>query len=137
LSFPKDLDWIATLLVNLERSVGAGVIWALVFLVFGVRAEFGALQLLLLFPIAYFFGFVPLGIVGDWLSERGVPWAGLISGIASLAILVGDPLVYAVSRAAPHLVPVADFKVFNRVMLLFVVKSPDARTEPDRFDLKA
>ena len=125
MSLIEDTDWKHTLIVNLERAVGASIVWAIVRAFGWLPNEWSPIGVLFGFPFFYFFGLLPLGLIGIKLQERGVSWVGLAGTVASVAILAGDPLVYALSKAAPHLVPVSDFKLFNRVLILLVQKNDE------------
>ena len=118
----SDTDWKSTLLLNLERAVAAGIVWTVIILVSGFPVS-ESLKWLYQFPIMYLVGLVPIGLIAIKLGEQGIEWAKIVGGIISLLIIVGDPIIYAVHKLLPGVVPVDQFKMFNRVLVLLVGKS--------------
>lgn len=126
MSMFSNLDWRATLIVNAERAFAAGVVWAAVD-GFGL-IDFSAkpYEILYIFPFA-FFAIGPLWwFIGKKLMEHGVQAAAFIMLAASAAIIVGDPLVWLLKKALPQAVPVEEFSVFNKVLVIAVQKPTDA-----------
>jgi hypothetical protein len=118
-SFTEDISrvlWKETAWHNALRAVGAGIVWSLLMLVTGSPGE--SLGMLVLLPFVYFVFLMPVGVIAAWLSA--IPFVGLITRIVSLIIVVGDPLVYALSRYEPRWVPVdrPDFFAFRVVIFV-------------------
>lgn len=119
----NETDWKSTLILNEERAVAAGIVWAVVMIIWSPpnHSLVDSLKTLYEFPLGYMFVLLPLGLLAAKLHESGIEWAGIFAGIVSLLIVVGDPLVYAASKLLPRLVPITGFKIFNRVLVLFVI----------------
>lgn len=121
----NETDWTSTLILNGERAIASGIVWALVMLSWSPpdQSWIDSLKICYEFPIAYMFGLLPLGLLAIKLNEHGIEWAGIFVGIVSLLIVVGDPLVYAASKLLPRLVPFTGLKFFNRVLVLLVPRT--------------
>jgi hypothetical protein len=115
-------DWKSTVILNLERAVAAGIFWTVVFVLWSPAGQSTgeSLKWLYQFPAVYLLAFMPLGILAAKLHQHGVNWAGVFTGFVSLLMVVGDPIVYALSKFAPAIVPVGRFKMFNRVLVMLV-----------------
>ena len=121
----SDADWKSTLLLNFERAAAAGIVWTVVTLLTAPNNQSvtESLKMLYMFPLGYLFGLMPIGLIAIKLGEQGIEWAKIVGGVISLLIVVGDPIVYLLSKLLPHIVPVQQFKMFNRVLVLLVSKS--------------
>lgn len=114
--------WKDTLWYNGLRSVGAGIVLAVVFSFIGSGSgEPMAGLSMLAFPGAYFMVFVPLG----WILEKlsAIPFVPLFNLFLGLFVAVGDPLVWLTHRLAPEAVPVEKASFF-RPRVLILVRSP-------------
>jgi hypothetical protein len=125
----KDIAWGPTVLLHLMRSVCAAVVWTIVAFACGAKAE--ALQILIMVPLQYLISVpVILGLckvvagifnaVG--LGEFANLGYGLVSLIGALGIMVGDPILFALNKIKPGLLPVEKFGFLNFCMVLFVMK---------------
>ncbi len=122
----KHVSWPDTLKYNFVRSAAAGIVWCLLGLLSG--AKWQSFQMLL-FPICYFIFMLPLGMLTGWLSGRGVPWVGLFAAFVALSVAIGDPLVFALKKAKPELLPVDHPRFFSLRVVIFVLNQA-ASTEP-------
>jgi hypothetical protein len=125
----KDIAWGQTILLHLMRSVCAAVVWTIVAFACGAKAE--AFQILIMVPAGYLLGvpiiFGMLKIVAGIFSIVGLGefanlGYGLFSLIGALGIMVGDPLLFALNKIKPGLLPVEKFGFLNFCMILFVMK---------------
>lgn len=133
-SFKRDfkiIDWKNTLILNLVRSVAAGIVWGIIMFVVamgngGGEHFFKILPVLimypLLFPLSYLIFCLPMGLVAGFLSSRGIPFVGWIAAFFSLFIAVGDPLVFFFHKYKPQLVPVDKPGFFNFRIIIFVLR---------------
>lgn len=64
--------------------------------------------------------FVPMALFFTWLSGS-FPTARLVSGVFGLFVAVGDPLVFALSKFKPELVPVERPAFFSPRVIEFVL----------------
>lgn len=112
----SNINWKSTLWLNLLRSVSAGITW------FIIRAflQDGEAASMLLLPVVYLVILLPLGLLAIGLSRVGVPFVSLLSLMAAIAIVVGDPLLYLVSLFKPDIVPMKNFSPINFALILFV-----------------
>jgi hypothetical protein len=122
------IAWGRTLWLNLLRAFCAGIVWAIIVLVFGIQLGSGmsSVMLPLIAPIAYIFFLIaylaiakiPFIIPVGLLRELTILAYGLILG---LAIAVGDPLVFIIHSIKPNLIPVEKFDFINFKMCIFVL----------------
>lgn len=49
-----------------------------------------------------------VSLVAAWLSQQGVPFAGLISMACSIPMYIGDPMVWVLHKIRSQWVPVAE-----------------------------
>lgn len=132
----KKVQWGRTLWLNLLRALAAGVVWAIVGVVVALSNPqeqspwYAFLVLPLGTPLAYlvmlpvYFLVVKImyaisaisGVEG--LGEFG---AGAMAIVFGLALAVGDPLVFALHRAKPGLVPTEKFSFLNFALVLYVL----------------
>lgn len=124
----KQVDWKQTFVLNLQRAVGAGCVFGLLFLVAILSGSANDMPLLLpfvapfVFPLGYFTVYMPMGLVFLWLGER-VPfgWAlSLIGLLLGLLVTAGDPLVFLLRSIKPEWVPVKKFSIINVAIVVFV-----------------
>jgi hypothetical protein len=118
----KNIDWKITLQYNVFRSLCATPVWLLLFF---LSSKHFVWQMLL-FPVIYFAFWLPLGFITGWLARIGIPVIGILSIVCSLVIVVGDPVVWIISKIKPDLVPVDCPKFLDFHLIVFVVKNPEA-----------
>ncbi len=121
-SFKRDFNqikWKETLWLNFLRALFAGPIWTIVMLSTG--EPFSVAGTYLMFPLLYFVGALPIGLIGSFLSGLGVPFAGWFTILCSLLVVVGDPFVFVIHKVKPNLVPVEKFSIFNFKLIIFVL----------------
>jgi formate/nitrite transporter FocA (FNT family) len=121
--------WGRTLWLNILRSISAGIVWSIVVLI----ATGGHTEpndppwwvIPFLAPICYV---VMLGmclftakLMTVMAGDMGELASNSIKTLLSLAIIVGDPLVYVLYKYNPSLVPVEKFRFVNFSFLLYVV----------------
>lgn len=130
----KNVNWPATLKYSLIRAFFAGVAWFLLGLMIGAGNQSGqslhGAGMVIGFPICYFIFLLPIGLVTGWLSGMGVPFAGFISLVFSLMIVIGDPFVFILKKLQPNSVPVDKPGFFNFKLIIFVINEPAVAT-PD------
>lgn len=115
------VHWGSTLTLAAGRGFFSGLVIVVVLLVGSGVPGTPSVSLLAL-PviwglIAPFFGlfiYVFLSLFG-WL-----PFTGLLQKISSLAMCLGDPIVYMVNRAYPGAFNVADLQFFNFLPIIFI-----------------
>lgn len=125
----RDIAWGPTLLLQLMRSVSAGIVWTAILLAAGNGGE--AFQAIFMVPLYYLLG-VPFILlifkaVSPIFSAVGLGWGadlayGLLTLLLALGIMVGDPLLFALKHIKPGILPVEKFKFFNFCMIFFVMK---------------
>lgn len=130
-SWKRDLnivDWRATILHNLLRAACAGIVVSIIMLFFVPEVGVGsALLYVLIWPIGYLIFMLPMGLVAGFLSRVGVPFVGLLSIAFSLAIAIGDPLVWMLKRTKPEIVPVDKPGFFEFSVIVFVIDEEKKR----------
>ncbi|MCK4358027.1 MAG: hypothetical protein KAW92_04670 [Candidatus Cloacimonetes bacterium] len=116
----KLIQWGPTLLLNLVRSFCAGITWLIIFLAFG--SPLSEIWFFILFPIPYFFVYVPIGLLIILLSEIGVPFIGILMYILSLMMVAGDPLTFLLHKVKPALVPAEHYGFLNFRVIIFILQ---------------
>jgi len=125
----KKIQWGRTLGLNLLRAFAAGVVWGIVMLFASAGSPdpnappWFAMPFFL--PFGYLF-FLPcfliagklVTMVGGGIGELAV---GLGTIIFGLGIAVGDPLVFALHKLKPALVPTEKFSFINFAIVVFVL----------------
>ena len=115
----KDIDWKNTFIVNLYRSLTAGIVLCIILLIGEDENAFA----FLLFPVMYFIVFLPLGLLFSNLCEKySAVWC-LLAIFISLLVTLGDPLVYILRLIKKELVPVEKFYPLNFKIIIFVLKT--------------
>ena len=122
----RSVNWGQTILYNLMRAMGAGVVWGIVMLCFVPRIHgeqpWVAFALPLVFPLGYFCIYLPLGLL---LSVIGsiIPLVGLMSVfIALFFVTLGDPLICILYAIAPRIVPVQRPAFLSLALIYWVLK---------------
>lgn len=118
------IAWLPTLVTLGLRALAAGVVWTLIILVQGMAAANpveATLVLLVGFPLTIIVFFVPVGLAAQFLSGLGVPVVGLLTYLAALVIMVGDPLLFILHKLF-HILPLRDFRPFNFEYFIWVIK---------------
>ena len=54
-----------------------------------------------------------MAFVSGWLSQQGLPFAGLFSLVCSIPMFIGDPMVWLLHKIRPDWVPVAEPSFIN------------------------
>lgn len=123
----KAIQWRPTLLLHLMRAFSAGLVWCLVMLIVGGGGPNtpSPFSMLVMFPIIYF-TFVPIiliicKIMSVFIPVLGQAFYGFVSFFLALGIIVGDPLLFALNRFKPGILPVQKFNFVNFTMILFVL----------------
>jgi len=119
----KFIDWKSTALTALYRSIAAGLTWMIILLFADTQGGIGTILLApVLWPVAYFVIFLPLGYITATLSRMGVPYIGLISIVCSFLFIVGDPILWIFNKITEgKYIPVRDLNFINFTIILFVV----------------
>lgn len=121
----KTAQWRPTLQLHLIRSSSAGLVWAALFLLTVGNSNDGptwwAMPFML--PLLYFVGapvYLVIAKIAAAFGDMGKAFGGFIVLALAAGIVVGDPLVYVLSKQRPDLVPVERFGIFNLVVVMFV-----------------
>jgi hypothetical protein len=132
-SFDRDfnkVNWAATLQLNIMRAFFAGIIWAIVLAFSSLKSEMNILTVPFIAPIAYIcilpFIMATLRIVNPMpLLFAGRLIADIVLFVFSLtvgiAIALGDPLVFALQKFQPRLVPAKVSQVINFAWCIFIL----------------
>jgi hypothetical protein len=115
----KNIMWAETGLLILVRAVAASLVW-IIFIAFQARLPFT--QMLVFFgTYVVLFAVLPLlAIVVGLLSEI-IPFIGFINFFILLVLLPGDPVVFAVHKVFPGIVPVDSYPFLNFRALTWVL----------------
>ena len=103
------VNWGGTLVFMLIR-IGFGTVGLFIFfLLTGGLQGAGGLQsanlLGLPFVVVILSG---MSLVAGWLSQQGLPFAGLVSMVCSIPMYIGDPMVWVLHKVRPQWVPVGE-----------------------------
>jgi len=117
------IRWKQTLWYNGLRAVCAGFSMFIIMLLLsehsaGTGRDFYAV--LLGYPLLYYFGLLPLGLLLSWFSFF-FPLLRLVSFLMGLLVAVGDPWVFLLSRVAPKAVPVRRPAFFSVRLIYYVL----------------
>ena len=119
----KKTDWKSTAIYNLERAFAAGLVWIPLTLI--VNKETTAS--FLLFPLVYFVYLVPLRLIAYFICNLNIPLLcpilSFCSMFGSIAVVIGDPLVFLLFRILPRgYIPVENPKFFQFDVIVYVMK---------------
>lgn len=132
LSDLKNVDWGATMKLAGFRGFAAALVLTLIGAAIGafhLTGVGGAFRFLLLWTLfGGIGGICYIGILNLFAATLG-QMGGIVQLVIGLmrlcvivAVAIGDPLVYVLNRQVPHLLDLADFKLFNLVAVIFVQK---------------
>lgn len=107
-SFIYTISWNETFIYLLWRVFAASLVLAVIFL---FTEELGIAEYLSI-PLVVV-GFSIFALISAYLSQLGVPFAGLLSYAFSIPFYLGDPLVWLAKKIKPELIPVAELSMFN------------------------
>jgi hypothetical protein len=123
----KAIRWGPTLLLHLMRAFSAGLVWCLVMLFVGGGGPNtpSPFSMFVMFPILYF-TFVPMiliicKIMSAFIAVLGEAFYAMVSFFLALGIIVGDPLLLALNKFKPGILPLRKFNFVNFSMILFVL----------------
>jgi len=102
------VNWGGTLVFMLMRIAFGTIGFFILFSMTG--GVLGGNILGLPFVIAMFSG---LALVAAWLSQAGVPFAGLFNIVFSIPMYVGDPMIWVLHKIRPQWVPVREPAFIN------------------------
>lgn len=119
----RSVNWSATFVYNGLRGVAAGVMFGLVVLWVGDPSGPPFWAPPFLFPIGLLMFFAPLGAVASGLQRAGVPYTGAFLTLLALFMAVGDPLLWALSRLRPGLLPIDDQSFFS-LRVVQIIENP-------------
>ncbi|NUM45469.1 MAG: hypothetical protein HUU38_12260 [Anaerolineales bacterium] len=122
----KHIQWGSTLWLALLRSLSSTVMWFFIALALQDDAAFSMLA----FPVIYFAILLPAGLIASVLNDWGVPFVWFILLMASISIIVGDPLLWVINKIKPGIVPVEEYGFINFKLIIFVL-DPIALPPPD------
>ncbi|BBO83093.1 hypothetical protein DSCO28_36590 [Desulfosarcina ovata subsp. sediminis] len=118
----KRIKWKETLWLNFIRAFFAGIVYVIICIFAGEGNTFAdAFKIILIFPFSYLFVILPMGLFMNFLSGIGVPFVGLVGIIFSLIVVLGDPIVFAIHKLKPTLVPVKKFRIINFRLIIFIL----------------
>ncbi|MBU0551898.1 hypothetical protein KKB55_04065 [Myxococcota bacterium] len=115
----KDISWSATIQVNFVRSFIAGILWT-IFMMINSSSSIESNLSMLLLPIMLPVVLIPATVIGNALWQMGVPFAGWIGIISSFLVFIADPIVFAIHKINPRIVPVQNYS-FLHFNLWFIV----------------
>jgi hypothetical protein len=130
-SFSKDfkkVQWALTLWINLLRAFAAGSVITVIMLIFGVNTGPNAPPLLaipFLAPLIYLIG-LPAYLIAAKMMSLVAGGAGgigvlIVSALLGTVLALGDPLVFALHKFRPALVPMEKFNFMNFTVCLWVL----------------
>lgn len=122
------VEWGSTFKLAFARSLAAAAVWAIVLAATGARLDF----VLAFFLAALFLPFAALmqhGVIG---AMRAV-FRGLGIGVGvlacnfaqlatSIAVAIGDPIVFILNKQFPHVLNIAEFKFLNLESVIFMLR---------------
>lgn len=123
--------WGATFKLAALRSVASAVVLSILGLIFGLFDGFGRMAGFFLFwTIGSAIGGVANIYMLKGISALASPFAGgivttvctLMNYLIALMLASGDPLVYALKKQVPDLVPVEEFGPLNLRAIIFVLE---------------
>ena len=113
----SEIHWGATALMVLIRLAAASIVVAILMFI----TNPGAVSIYMLVAAPIFLGAcAAAALEAGFLDKMGVPVIG-IATLLGFFLVIGDPLVWAVAKAKPGILPVQEFGFFNRI-ILFVTK---------------
>ena len=118
----KLIHWGGTIQYNLLRAACAGLIFGLI-LGFS-EGKWDNMLLVIGCPVIWLI-FLPIGLIAAKLSEKGVPWVGLLTWPPALMVLPGDPLVWIISMFAPRVVGMEKPPFMNFNLMSWVLKNDE------------
>jgi hypothetical protein len=134
-SFDRDLKnvkWGATIQLNMMRVFFASIIWIPIIALSGSKSDTPIFAIPFIAPIAYICIFpfmlitlsiidkIPILLGGRFIADIVLMIFPFAVGIA---IALGDPLVFALEKFQPNLVPMQKFNFINFVWCIFVLNS--------------
>lgn len=127
-SFAKDfrsVRWRATLIYNMLRAFGGGIVIGALMLLLPSRTDWTFLAAPILWPIGYVIFFAPIGLASVFLAKL-IPIAGLGAFFMSImSVAIGDWLVCIIKEFFPHAVPVEAPTLFSLNIVIFVLDAPE------------
>lgn len=135
-SFDRDLKnvkWGATIQLNMLRVLFASIIWTPIIMLSGSKSDMPILAIPFIAPIVYIFIFpfmlgtlaiidkIPILLGGRMIADIVLLIFPFAVGIV---IALGDPLVFALKKIQPNLVPIQKFNFINFAWCMFVLRSP-------------
>lgn len=113
----SEIHWGATALMVLIRLAAASFVVAILMFI----TNPGSISVAMLVAAPMFLAAcAAAALVSGFLDKMGVPVIG-IAVLLGFVLVIGDPLVWAISKAKPGILPVQEFGFFNRI-ILFVTK---------------
>lgn len=99
------VNWGGTLVFMLIR-IAFGTVGMFIFFLLtgGLQGGTGGIVALPIFVLMM----SGISLVAGWLSQQGLPFAGLVSIVCSIPMYIGDPMVWVLHKIRPQWVPVAE-----------------------------
>lgn len=123
----RAIEWRATLWYNLLRATCAGIVFAILYMIFpsatGPATPLQSLALVPMLPIWYLAFVLPVSLAISLFSW--VPFIGLVGLALALTVAIGDPLVCLLKRLAPTAVPVDHPTLFSLTPVFWVLKADE------------
>lgn len=122
------IAWLPTLVVNMERGFASGLVGAVVMLL-GPESTAGVIVIPFMWmAIGPLFAFAlhSVGRLAAAFGDIGQALGGFISLVSLLLVAIGDPILWAISKIDPMLVPIERFGIFNRASILIAHQAPAA-----------
>ncbi len=129
----RKIMWGATLWHNLLRAACAGLVWSIVSIVngSGIFGKMPPFSEVIVLPIVYVVGILPMAIVFGFLGQFFWP-LGIMALMLSISVIVGDPIVWLLSKFVPNSVPTKSPGFLNFVPVMWILKElpvPSAEEE--------
>jgi hypothetical protein len=106
----SQIHWGGTFKFMALRIIATSIVILVFFVVSGAAAEFGA-DLVLVPVVVVILAAIALGTA--WLSQIGVPFAGVFSLCMSIPFFAGDFLIWLLHKIRPEWVVIAEPRFFN------------------------
>jgi hypothetical protein len=112
------IDWPSTFKVAAMRSAAGGLAWAFIALFTGNAESFLAFAVFGA-PVGLFF-MIPLAVFA--LLGGKVFWPlGLLGFVPLVFMVAGDPILWAIEKARPGTIPMANFQIINGKTILIII----------------
>jgi len=114
----KNIIWTSTIVLNCFRAFVAGLVWMVIFLITGINHNINELLLIpIAWPVLLAFLF-PLHLI----FQKAIPIIGGILYFVGLILTCpADPFLFIIHKHFPQLVPVEQYPIFSKNLIIFVL----------------